>query len=140
MVDLAHQAHLRRQLLVEAHAGQVDVMRTVQRDVERGIRRRPDRRQRLMLVFVVGEVVQLVQDDRSADGAADLLVLVGDLRVEHRIGGVPAGCRGSCRRTVPDVVLVPDLVIALTCTPDERPCVASNRFEMNWNSAIASLL
>src|SRR6266699_669046 len=39
---------------------------------------------------------------------------------------------------VPDVLLVPDLVIAFTCTPDDRPCVASNRFEMNWNSAIAS--
>ncbi len=34
----------------------------------------------------------------------------------------------------------PDLVMAFTCTPDERPCVASKRFEMNWNSAIASLL
>jgi hypothetical protein len=28
----------------------------------------------------------------------------------------------------------------LTCTPVDRPCVASNRFEMNWNSAIASWL
>ena len=35
---------------------------------------------------------------------------------------------------------MPDLVIAFTCTPDDRPCVASNRFEMNWNSAIASRL
>ncbi len=37
-------------------------------------------------------------------------------------------------------MLVPDLVTAFTCTPDERPWVASNRFEMNWNSAIESLL
>jgi hypothetical protein len=35
---------------------------------------------------------------------------------------------------------VPDLVIAFTCTPDDRPCVASNRLEMNWNSAIESRL
>src|SRR5438552_17115396 len=40
----------------------------------------------------------------------------------------------------PDKLLVPDLVTAFTCTPDERPWVASNRFEMNWNSAIASSL
>ncbi len=31
-------------------------------------------------------------------------------------------------------MLVPERVMAFTCTPDERPCVASNRFEMNWNS------
>ena len=31
----------------------------------------------------------------------------------------------------PEGVLVPDLVIAFTCTPDDRPCVASNRFAMN---------
>ena len=30
--------------------------------------------------------------------------------------------------------------MAFTCTPFERPCVASNRFEMNWNSAIESWL
>ena len=35
---------------------------------------------------------------------------------------------------------MPDFVIAFTWTPDDRPCVASNRFEMNWNSAIESLL
>ena len=43
-----------------------------------------------MLVLVVREVVQLVQDDRPADSAAVLLVLVRDLRVEHRIVGIPA--------------------------------------------------
>ena len=31
-------------------------------------------------------------------------------------------------------------VIAFTWTPEERPCVASKRFEMNWNSAIESRL
>ena len=41
---------------------------------------------------------------------------------------------------VPLIVLVPDLVTAFTWTPDERPCVASKRLEMNWNSAIASSL
>ena len=34
----------------------------------------------------------------------------------------------------------PTRVMAFTCTPDERPCVASKRFEMNWNSAIESRL
>jgi hypothetical protein len=32
------------------------------------------------------------------------------------------------------------LVIAFTCTPLERPCVASKRLDRNWNSAIASRL
>ena len=32
------------------------------------------------------------------------------------------------------------LVGAFTCTPVDRPWVASNRFEMNWNSAIESWL
>src|ERR1700687_3388914 len=31
----------------------------------------------------------------------------------------------------PEGLLVPDLVTAFTCTPDDRPWVASNRFEMN---------
>ena len=31
-------------------------------------------------------------------------------------------------------------MITLTCTPADRPWVASNRFEMNWNSAIESWL
>ena len=31
-----------------------------------------------------------------------------------------------------------DQVIAFTWTPVDRPCVASKRFEMNWNSAIES--
>jgi hypothetical protein len=31
----------------------------------------------------------------------------------------------------PTGLLVPDLVMAFTWTPDERPWVASNRFEMN---------
>ena len=34
----------------------------------------------------------------------------------------------------------PEQVIAFTCTPDERPCVASNRFDRNWNSAMESWL
>src|SRR5262245_20616795 len=43
-------------------------------------------------------------------------------------------------RKRPEVRLVPDLVIAFTCTPVDLPWVASNRFEMNWNSAIESWL
>ena len=41
---------------------------------------------------------------------------------------------------MPDSVFVPDLLIALTCTPEDRPWVASKRFEMNWNSAMESRL
>ena len=37
-------------------------------------------------------------------------------------------------------MLVPDLVMAFTCTPLERPCVASKRLAMNSNSAIESRL
>jgi hypothetical protein len=35
---------------------------------------------------------------------------------------------------------VPPLLMAFTCTPGDRPCVASKRFEMNWNSAMVSRL
>src|SRR3954468_23583109 len=42
--------------------------------------------------------------------------------------------------SVPELVLVPDLVMALTTVPLEPPCVASNRFDTNSNSAIASRL
>ena len=43
-------------------------------------------------------------------------------------------------RNSPENLLVPDFVMALTRTPVERPTVASNRFAMNWNSAIESWL
>ena len=43
-------------------------------------------------------------------------------------------------RNEPENRLVPDLVMTFTCTPCDRPCVASKRFEMNWNSAIISWL
>src|SRR6185436_3467396 len=43
-------------------------------------------------------------------------------------------------RTEPANRFVPDLVITFTCTPSERPCVASNRFEMNCSSEITSWL
>jgi hypothetical protein len=36
--------------------------------------------------------------------------------------------------------LVPDFVTAFTWTPEDRPWLASNRLEMNWNSAIESRL
>jgi hypothetical protein len=41
---------------------------------------------------------------------------------------------------VPVKSLVPDLVIALTIMPLERPCVASNRLATTANSAIESRL
>jgi hypothetical protein len=40
----------------------------------------------------------------------------------------------SCRKnpdSVPAKLFVPDFVIAFTCTPAERPWVASNRFVTN---------
>src|SRR5438552_2250239 len=43
-------------------------------------------------------------------------------------------------RNSPFSWFVPDLVMAFTCTPVERPWVASNWFVMNWNSAIESWL
>jgi hypothetical protein len=51
-------------------------------------------------------------------------------RFEDGSGALHAN-RGSSREH-PVSCCVPDLVMAFTCTPDERPCVASNRFEMNW--------
>ena len=41
---------------------------------------------------------------------------------------------------MPAPTFVPDLVIAFTCMPVERPCRASNRLVMTSNSAIVSLL
>ena len=41
---------------------------------------------------------------------------------------------------VPDGVFVPDLVMAFTIMPAVRPLVASNRFVVSSNSAIASRL
>ncbi len=43
-------------------------------------------------------------------------------------------------RIDPESALVPDRVMAITCTAVERPIVASKRLEMNWNSAIESWL
>ena len=43
-------------------------------------------------------------------------------------------------RNSPFNAFVPDLVIAFTCTPVDRPCVASNWLVTNWNSAIESWL
>ena len=89
MGDLPHQAHRRRQLLIEPHAAKLHVSDAVQLDVEPRIRCRPDRGQRLALVFIVAEEMQLVLDDRAAQRAADLLILVGQDAFQHRVGRVP---------------------------------------------------
>ena len=89
VVHFSRQTHLRRQLLIHTHACQFHVSDAVQRDVEGGVWCLPDGRQRLVLVFVVGEVVKLVLHNRAARGAADLLVRVGHDLVQHRIGRVP---------------------------------------------------
>ena len=46
---------------------------------------------RLPLELVVGEVVELVLDDRAAEGEAELLIRVRKNRVEHRVGRIQAG-------------------------------------------------
>ena len=61
-----------------------------QRDVEGGIRSGPHARARLPLIFEVAEVVQLVLDDRTADGGAVLLNADGNDAVRDRIVGVEA--------------------------------------------------
>src|SRR5881296_1514872 len=88
MGHLSHQTHLRRQLLVKTHPSQLDVSDTVQLDVEFRVRRVPDGGQRLTLVFVVGEKVQLVLPDRTAEGPTDLLVRVGEHAEQHWIRSV----------------------------------------------------
>ena len=77
--------HLRRKLLVQPHAAQLDGMKALQRDVECRVRRVPDGRQRLVLVFIIGEEVELVLQDRPAVRPADLLIRVGQDALQHRI-------------------------------------------------------
>ena len=83
--------------------------------------------------------MQPVAQDRAADGALNCWFVNGTTRSEDRVLGVEAASR-KLPLNEPGRRLVPDLVIAFTCTPDDRPCVASKRLEMNWNSAIASRL
>ena len=97
--DLAHHAHLRRQLLIE-DARELHGPGAGQRDVERRVRRVPDRRERLVLVFDVAEEVRLVVHDRAAQRPADLCSLNG-IAWQHRIFARCTGCCGSCRRGLP---------------------------------------
>ena len=106
-----------------------------------GIRRVPDARLRLALVLVVGEVVQLVLDDRAAERRAELLVRRSARRgCSTGFSALNSAVAEVAAERARTAGCVPDLVIAFTCTPVDRPCVASNRFEMNWNSAIESWL
>src|SRR4030095_13681836 len=67
--------------------------------------------------------------------------LIGTTRGGSRLGsGELKLLSRKLDRKTPDRLLVPDLVIAFTCTPDDLPWVASNRFETNWHSAIESWL
>src|SRR6266550_9386561 len=90
MRDLAHHAHPRRQFLVQAETGELDGVRPVERDVEGREWRVPDGGQRLVLVLVVPEEVQLVAHDRSANRGAVLLVLVRQHYAQDGIRLVPA--------------------------------------------------
>ena len=65
--------------------------------------------------------------------------LIGTTRASTGFSALKRSSR-KLPRNEPANRFVPDLVIMFTCTPDERPCVASNRFEMYWNSAIISWL
>ncbi len=90
---LPHQTHLRRQLIVQAHASQLHVRDALQLDIECRVRRLPDRGQGLALVFIVGEEVERVLHDRAAVRPADLLIRVGHDHAQHGIfrveGAVP---------------------------------------------------
>src|SRR5437867_11918113 len=101
MAQLPHQMRVRGQLMVHAHAGELDVSDPIQLDVELRVRRVPDRGERLTLVFIIAEEMRLVLRDRAADGPADLLIGVREDAVEYGILGVPVAVpeigRASCR-------------------------------------------
>src|SRR5215467_9887690 len=92
---LPHQPQLRRQLIVETYASQLNGCRTLQLDIERRVRRLPDGSQRLVLIFIVGEEMKLVMHDWPTVCPADLLIRVGNDLLEHGIRGV--------HRTIPEV-------------------------------------
>ena len=81
--------------------------------------------------------MKLVSQNGPTEGKRELLIIDRDDAIEYRVLRVERASR-KLPRTDPAKVWVPDRVIARTCTPDERPCVASNLFEMNWNSAMES--
>src|SRR2546428_458526 len=85
MGDLPHDARSRRKLVIQTHTAQLDVSDAVQLDVEFGIPRLPDGGQRLTLVFIIGEEVQLVLYDRAAQGHAGLLIRVRKDAMQHRV-------------------------------------------------------
>ena len=85
------------------------------------------------------EEVQPILEDRTAKRGAICWLSIGTTRFSTGFCALKRLLR-KLPRTDPENWLVPDLVIAFTCTPVERPIVASNRLEMNWNSAIESWL
>src|SRR4051812_6528201 len=87
---LPPQTHLRRDLVVEAQYRELARALARQRQVERGIRRRPDARIRRSLEFEVAEVVQLVLHDRAAERRAVLLHAHRNHAVRDGILGVEA--------------------------------------------------
>ena len=90
-----------RQLIVDPHAADIAGLLPVQLRVERRVPRRPGAGQRVLLVLVVDEVMQLVLENRTADRRAVLLIADGEHLVGDRIGRVEAGCSGNWCGTAP---------------------------------------
>src|SRR5262245_10115019 len=77
-VAFRHEAHLRRELVIEPDAALLGGQQAVFRNVELRIWGRPHARARVVVVILVHEEVQLVLDDGAAERAGNLLVCEGD--------------------------------------------------------------
>ena len=83
---LGHQVRPGRQFIIQTHAGHLDARHRALRNIERRIRRVPDRCDRLVLVVEVAEEVHLVLADRTAEGRRPLLIRIRHDDVQHGIG------------------------------------------------------
>src|SRR5688572_6201903 len=88
MRDLAHQAHIRGELVVESSSAELHAVVAVELDIEAWKGRVPDAHARLAFVFEVSEEVQPIAKDRTARGKCDLLVVDGNHSIQHRVFGV----------------------------------------------------
>ena len=88
------QAVVRRQLVVDAaEQALLRGLDGVGEGLARQLRRAGHDGARLALVFVRREVVQLVLDDRAAEGAADLLIRVGQDHLRTKSGALSLSLR-----------------------------------------------
>src|SRR5262245_22463523 len=91
----------------------------------------------LALVFVVGEEVRAIFDDRTAECRADLLILIGQDHVLDLVGGVQLGVAEVPADATGERV-GPRLGDRVGDHPGGAPCVASKRLVITSNSAIES--